>query len=83
MNYSFLNTTRSMGFIMEFTPKIGPALYIGADYLPVEFAPVGMEMEFLNPMITHLPTSWRMNLNFGLAFHTGSKHLKKNIKPKR
>ena len=83
LNYSFLNTTRSMGFIMEFTPKIGPTLYIGADYLPVEFAPLGMDIDALNSMITHLPTSWRMNLNFGLALHTGSKHLKKNTKPKR
>lgn len=78
VNYSFLNTAHTMGFIMEFTPKVGPAFYIGADYLPVTWtkAPILMGDEGFNIV----PLSLRTNINFGIAFHVGSKHLKK--KPK-
>ena len=75
VNYSFLNTAHTMGFIFELTPKWGPAFYIGADYLPISWtkAPILMGDGGFNMM----PLSMRLNLNFGLALHLGSKHLKK------
>ena len=75
INYSFLNTAKTMGFILELTPRWGPAFYLGCDYIPVEFAPASFV-----PAIGMLPSSMRLNMNFGIAFHVGSKHLKK--KPK-
>lgn len=80
LNYSFLNTARTMGFILELTPRIGPAFYIGCDYLPVSFAPA----DFV-PAIGKLPMALRTNLNFGIAFHTGGKTTKnpKKVKNKK
>lgn len=71
INYSFLNTAKTLGFIMEFTPRVGPALYIGCDYIPLEFAPASFV-----PMFNMLPTSMKLNVNFGLAFHMGGKTTK-------
>lgn len=82
LNYSFLNTTRSMGCILEFTPRIGPAFYIGCDYIPAEWAPLGFDIDALPDFITKVPTSLRLNLNFGIAFHTGGKTTKNPKKPK-
>ena len=75
VNYSFLNTVNTMGFIFELTPKSGPAFYIGADYLPISFtkAPILMGE---NSSFNMIPLSMRLNLNFGIALHLGSKHLK-------
>jgi hypothetical protein len=70
-NYSFLNSTRTLGFLMELTPRVGPAFYIGCDYIPLEFAPASFV-----PMINLLPTSLRLNLNFGIAFQVGGKTTK-------
>lgn len=75
VNYSFLNTARTMGFILELTPKVGPAFYIGADYIPVSFAKTSM-------MSLPIPLAMRMNMNFGIAFQVGSKYLKKNKEEK-
>ena len=61
-----------MGFILELTPRVGPAFYIGCDYIPVEFA----RADFV-PVIKMLPTAYRTNLNFGIAFQTGGKVTKK------
>ena len=72
LNYSFLNTARTMGFIFELTPRVGPAFYIGCDYLPVEWA----KADFV-PYIGHLPTAYRLNLDFGIEFQTGGKTTKK------
>lgn len=69
LNYSFLNTARTMGFILELTPRVGPTFYLGCDYLPVSFAPA----DFV-PVISKLPMAFRTNLNFGFAFHTGGKN---------
>ena len=72
LNYSFLNTARTMGCIFELTPRVGPAFYIGCDYLPIEWA----KADFI-PYVGHLPTAYRLNLNFGLALQTGGKTTKK------
>lgn len=77
VNYSFLNTYNTMGFVLELTPRWGPALYIGCDYIPVEFVPASFV-----PVVGMLPSSLRLNMNFGIAFHVGSKHVKKQKKDK-
>ena len=82
LNYSFLNTITSMGAIMEFTPKVGPCLFVGMDYIPVEMAKLTIlesmiedeEMAQLASMVS-IPTSTRFNLCFGMSFNLGSKHV--------
>ena len=71
LNYSFQSAADSMGVIMEFTPRVGPAFYIGCDYIPMEYASV----EFI-PIVKMLPLSMKYSLNFGLAFHIGGKTTK-------
>ncbi len=95
LNYSFLNTTKSMGAVLEFTPKAGPCLFVGLDYFPMEWAhaPIlesmlGQAPEFLGQFgfkTWAVPTSCRINMNFGLAFNLGSKHVnpKKEKKSKK
>ena len=87
LNYSFLNTARSMGAVLEFTPKVGPCLFVGVDYLPMEWinapiledvlgqSPGIMKMLGVNTSSWALPTSSRFNMNFGIAFNVGSKHV--------
>lgn len=87
LNYSFLNTTRSMGAVLEFTPKAGPCIFLGMDYVPMEFvnAPILEEILGRAPGLLNvigvettswaLPTSSRFNMNFGFAFNLGSKHV--------
>lgn len=81
-NYSFLNTAHTIGWIIELTPKIGPTLYVGGDYLPLSFAEVPLLENVLgDPDLMRamgyqtwiLPMSMRMNLHFGIAFNLGSK----------
>lgn len=88
LNYSFLNTSRSMGAVLEFTPKVGPCLFLGMDYIPMEWAKAPILEELVgSPTLFNmigletymLPTSSRLNLNFGIAFNLGSKH----VNPKR
>lgn len=69
VNYSFLNTARTIGGILELTPKAGVNFFLGFDYLPAAFAPAPMVAE---GMI--LPMSMRMNCNFGLSVALGSKY---------
>lgn len=85
LNYSFLNTARSMGAVIEFTPKAGPCLFVGMDYFPLEWAKapalesmLGDAPQLFNKLgfkTWAVPTSARVNLNFGLAFNLGSKHV--------
>ena len=91
LNYSFLNTARSMGAVLEFTPKAGPCLFIGMDYIPMEFAnaPILEDVLGKSPGLLNMlgmettswaiPTSSRFNLNFGFAFNLGAK----NIDPRK
>lgn len=85
VNYSFLNTANTIGWILEFTPKIGPTFYIGGDYLPLGFASAPILEDMLGEFPEAvgsvlgwdnwaLPMSWRLNLNFGIAFALGSRH---------
>jgi len=85
VNYSFLNTTRSMGAMLELTPKAGPCLYFGFDYFPIEWAHVPLLEGMMGPAPAlfnmlgfetwALPTSTRFNFNFGIAFNLGSKYV--------
>ena len=76
-----------MGAVLEFTPKVGPCLFVGVDYLPMEWinapiledvlgqSPGIMKMLGVNTSSWALPTSSRFNMNFGIAFNVGSKHV--------
>lgn len=68
VNYSFLNTAKTLGWILELTPRVGPCFFIGSDYFFLEKAkaPDGFVMEYI-------PTSWCFNLHFGLAVALGKK----------
>lgn len=83
VNYSFLNTARTLGCLLEFTPKSGVNFCIGCDYLPLEWTPapaldglVEMPEFFVSRGYEHLylPTSMRFNLHFGLSVAMGGKH---------
>lgn len=83
VNWSFLNTIQTLGFMLEFTPKVGPTLYIGADYIPVAFAKAPIVenwaeapsfLQSLGLDTWALPLGLRLNLNFGMSFTLGSKY---------
>ena len=71
LNYSFLSGTDAMGFLVEFTPRVGPAFYIGCDCFPTSYAKVSTWQG-----VNVLPMSMKCNLNFGLAVHIGGKTTK-------
>ena len=85
LNYSFLNTGGTMGAMLELTPKAGPSIYFGVDYFPLQFAAAPFLEDALgdsaglfdlvgfNTVV--LPTSLRLNFNFGIAMNLGSKHV--------
>ena len=66
LNYSFLNVAKTLGWILELTPAAGPSLFLGSDYTFMEFAKI--------PSGSMIPTSWRFNFHFGLAFTLGGKN---------
>ena len=82
VNWSFLNTAQTMGFILEFTPKVGPTLYIGTDYMPMAFAKAPLMDDSLGTDFPdalgldgwYLPMGLRLNVNFGMSFTLGSKY---------
>jgi hypothetical protein len=79
VNYSFLNTARTLGGIIEFTPKKGVNFFLGFDYLPLAFKSLDSELvpEFFKEMGFSdlvVPNAWRMNCHFGLSFALGSKY---------
>ena len=86
VNWSFLNTLRTIGYILEFTPKIGPTMYFGCDYVPMQWTVTDMlndsmgedTLALLNKVGFKgipLPMSTRLNMNFGFAFNLGSKYV--------
>lgn len=82
VNWSFLNTAQTMGFILEFTPKVGPTFYLGTDYMPMAFAKAPLMDNSLGTDFPdalgldgwYLPMGLRLNVNFGIAFTLGSKY---------
>ncbi len=69
INYSFLNTTKTVGWIVELTPKKGPCFYIGSDYFCFERAKAPEDFP-----LNYIPMSGRFNLQFGLAVALGGKN---------
>lgn len=83
VNYSFLNTANTLGWLLELTPQAGVNFHIGGDYLPMAWtpAPILDEMFEMPAALVqkghvhpYLPLSYRLNLHFGLSFALGSKH---------
>jgi hypothetical protein len=81
LNYSFLNTAKTMGAILELTPKAGVNFFLGFDYLPLAYASAPMISEEIPDFLAKkgftgcpVPLSWRMNLHMGLSFALGSKY---------
>lgn len=68
VNYSFLNVAKTLGWVLELTPKAGLSFFIGSDYTFLEFAKTPEEFG-----IGIIPTAWRFNMNFGLAVPIGGK----------
>ncbi len=66
LNYSFLNTAQTLGFILEFIPRIGPSFFIGGDYVPVTYAKAPAELG-----IPVLPMAVRANVQIGISFTLG------------
>ena len=62
VNWSFLNAYKTMGWIMEFTPKAGVNFFIGSDYTFFEVMP---------KMFLPVDKLW-VNARFGLSFMLGS-----------
>ncbi len=70
LNYSFLNVVKTIGGMIEFTPRVGLNFFLGCDYFPLELAPID---DFMLPWV---PTAARLNLHTGLAFSFGKKDKK-------
>lgn len=63
INYSFLNTAKSIGWIVELSPKAGVDLFIGSDYTYLEFTPQFVPVE-----------KFCINARMGMAIVLGSKY---------
>ena len=66
INWSFLNAWKTLGWVIEFSPKGGVDFFIGSDYT------------FFNVMPKYyvpIDKTWT-NVRFGLTFMIGSKHRK-------
>ena len=83
VNYSMYNTKGTFGWLLELTPKAGFNLYVGCDYLPGEWIPAPMLDDMIQmPQVLvdkgyeHMliPSSYRLNLQFGLSLALGSKY---------
>ena len=64
VNYSFLNTYKTVGWIMEISPKAGFNIFLGSDYTFYEVMPT-----------YYLPVDkFLVNFRFGLSLMLGSRH---------
>ena len=64
LNWSFLNSYKTMGWIIEFTPKKGVDFFIGSDYTFFEVMP---------KVFLPVDKLW-VNARFGLSFMIGGKN---------
>lgn len=64
VNWSFLNAYKTIGWMMEFTPKAGVNFFIGSDYTFMEVMP---------KIFLPVDKFW-VNARFGLTFAVGTKH---------
>jgi hypothetical protein len=80
VNYSFLNSNKTMGAILEFTPRAGINLCIGYDYFPVSYAPIELSnssSELMQGFTPAIPMSMRFNMHFGLSLALGGDKYRK------
>ena len=66
VNYSFLNNAKTVGFLMEFIPRNGVAIFLGTDYMNLQYTPQGFPVE-----------KFVMNAKLGIQATFGSKFIKK------
>lgn len=67
LNYSFLNTYKTVGWIMELSPRAGFDFFLGSDYTFYEVMPV-----------YYLPVDKLLvNFRFGASLMLGSKHTRR------
>lgn len=66
VNYSFLNNARTIGFLMEFIPRNGVAIFFGTDYMNLQYTPQGYPVD-----------KFIMNAKLGIQATFGSKFIKK------
>ena len=67
LNWSFLNAWKTLGWMVEFTPKAGLNFFLGSDYTFFEVTP---------KMPIPVDKLW-MNARFGLSFMIGNKYEKR------
>ena len=66
VNYSFLNTAHTLGWILELTPRAGINLFLGGDYIPVSFADAPILGDDMM-----IPLSFREDFQFGISLALG------------
>lgn len=66
LNYSFLSTAKTLGLILEFVPRNGVAIFLGTDYLNMNYTPQGLPVDKVI-----------MNAKFGISATFGSKFVKR------
>lgn len=81
VNYSFLNTAQTLGWVLELTPRAGFNIFVGGDYLPMGWAKAPILENFLGQTGLEeyymLPLSLRFNLQVGVSLALGSKYGKR------
>ena len=65
VNYSMLNTAKSIGWLIEFTPRSGIGFFLGTDYMMLEYANVQVTEGLSLPV---LPVN-QLNINMRFGFH--------------
>ncbi|MBR5611332.1 MAG: hypothetical protein IKW65_07450 [Bacteroidales bacterium] len=69
VNYSFMNTAKTLGFILEFVPRNGVAIFLGTDYMNMSYIPQGLPVDKVI-----------MNAKLGIQATFGSKFCKREKK---
>ena len=78
VNYSMLNASKSIGWILEFIPRSGIGFFIGSDYTFLEVANLKIpDTDFNLPVIP--VNQINMNMRFGFHIAMGNKYDDKGI----
>ncbi len=73
-NYSFLNLSKTFGWLLEFTPRVGPCFFVGSDYTSFEYAKMPVYLSDTQSVAVPMPMSWCLSMRFGVAFSLGGKN---------
>ncbi len=65
VNYSMLNTAKSIGWLVEFTPRSGIGFFAGCDYMMFEYASLPLTEDISLPVV---PVN-QINMNLRFGFH--------------